>query len=212
MGDERSFLNCLAVSLLAHAALLCVIPYHLVKPEAARRVIEVAYQGVSPAAPLLTPPQDIPEPPRKPLWAKDKTIAALIKTEVLKDKSVKEFATKTPETIKKKSVNLPNIPGETFKTPEYRHYYQIIREKIRKYAYYNYKKLEEGEVFLTFSLRSDGSLEDVSLKPDRSSSSKFLRDIALKSVEEAAPYPEFPAKLKNNPRLSFNVIISFELK
>jgi TonB family protein len=104
------------------------------------------------------------------------------------------------------------VPGDTAKTPEYKNYYQIIREKIRRLAYSHYKKLEEGEVYLTFLLSSSGELISITINEKNSSPDEYLRSIALKSVQEAIPFPEFPEKLKNHTQLTFHVIISFELK
>ena len=94
--------------------------------------------------------------------------------------------------------------------PLYKTYYEKIRDKIKKQAYKNYTKFEEGEVYLSFIISSDGLLKDTNLFKDKSSANDFLQDIALSSVKKAAPYPEFPPDL-NFPQLSFNVIISFEL-
>ena len=112
----------------------------------------------------------------------------------------------------KKVINLPNVPGEIARSSEYKSYYQIIREKIRRLAYRNYKKLYEGEVFLTFAIDPNGGLLASEVKKDKSTPNSYLCDIATQSVQEASPYPAFPDKLKNNKRLTFNVIISFEIK
>jgi outer membrane biosynthesis protein TonB len=114
--------------------------------------------------------------------------------------------------VQKESISLINIPGETFKSPEYKSYYQIIREKIKREAYAHYKNLEEGEVFLSFILASDGSVKDLIVNNQKTTASPSLIDIANRSVKESSPFPGFPEKLKTNPQLSFNVIISFEFK
>ncbi len=94
--------------------------------------------------------------------------------------------------------------------PLYKNYYGIIRENIKKEAYRNYTKYEEGEVYLSFVISSEGALLDINLFKEKSKASEFLQNVALRSVKNAAPYPKFPAEL-NYPKLTFNVIISFEL-
>ncbi|MFH1692356.1 MAG: energy transducer TonB [Candidatus Omnitrophota bacterium] len=145
------------------------------------------------------------------------TVETFFKNQISKSKEILElvknpFVKKEEEHSVKKAVNLPNIPGEIFKSPDYKNYYHIVREKIRKLAYQNYKQLQEGEVFLTFSLDPQGNLLTVEVNEAKSVKDSYLRQIAIKSVKNGAPYPEFPKKLKNQKQLSFNVIISFELK
>lgn len=210
------FLGALGLSIAIHSAvfLLISLPQSPLKPPPFKRPIEVAYQGDISAPPA--PAQDYTrfekQKPELPKLGKTEQEDALFKQErelVRKDIFKKE---KSEDAFFKKTVNLPNIPGEVFKTPEYKSYYQLIREKIRKLAYSNYKKLDEGEVFITFSLTHDGELIDLSINSGKSTANEYLLSIAERSVKEAAPYPSFPEKLKDNKRLSFNVIISFELK
>ena len=107
---------------------------------------------------------------------------------------------------KKKPVDLDKIDN-----PSYISYYQIVREKIRRMAYQNYTSAEVGEVFLSFLIFADGSLKAVRLTEEKSSPSPYLREIALRSIKEAAPFPAFPKEL-DYPQLSFNVVISFEIE
>jgi outer membrane biosynthesis protein TonB len=101
---------------------------------------------------------------------------------------------------------------ETFKSPAYKSYYQVVREKIRQCAYSNYRKLYKGEVYLSFIISSEGSLREAVLNEAKSSSHDYLKTIALKSLNDAAPFPAFPKELKDKKDLSFHVIILFELK
>jgi TonB family protein len=189
-----------------------------VRPAPAQRTIEVAYEGSVGVLEAPVPPQDVVQlparmPKENPLEKNALAITEFIKKDILKivDRQPEERPFTDRERVNK-SVSMPPIPGETFKTPEYRSYYSLVREKIRKYAYFYYRRLEEGEVYLSFSLKPEGALANLVIDESQSTESAYLKDIARQSVNEAAPYPPFPQKLKDNAELSFDVIIEFRLK
>ncbi len=95
------------------------------------------------------------------------------------------------------------------KNPAYMGYYRLIRERIRDSAYHNYKSQKKGEVLLSFLIGNDGSLRGVDLDP-QSVNNKNLRKTALKSIQESAPFPEFPQELQQYTRLQFNISIYFK--
>lgn len=110
-----------------------------------------------------------------------------------------------------KKITLPEVKSENkIKNPKYNNYYQTVREKIRRHAYDNYLRYETGEVYLVFVVLKDGSLKEAKIVEEKSSAANYLKEVALKSVSEASPYPVFPEGL-SYPELSFNVIISFEI-
>lgn len=112
----------------------------------------------------------------------------------------------------KKKITLPPVDLDKISNPSYISYYQIVREKIRRSAYQqNYTSAEVGEVFLSFLIFSDGSIKTVRLIEEKSSSSPYLRETALRSIKGASPFPIFPKEL-DYPQLSFNVVISFEIE
>ena len=111
----------------------------------------------------------------------------------------------------KKKITLPPIDLDKINNPSYISYYQIVREKIRRAAYQNYTRAEVGEAYLSFLIFSDGSLKAVQLIEEKSSPSTYLKEIALRSIKEASPFPNFPKEL-DYPQLSFNVVISFEIE
>ena len=111
----------------------------------------------------------------------------------------------------KKKISLPHVDIDKINNPSYLSYYQIIREKIRRSAYQNYATSDMGEVYISFIVSSSGYLEEARLVEEKSSSNPYLRDIALKSVNDASPFPKFPVQLDYS-QLSFNVIISFEIE
>lgn len=95
------------------------------------------------------------------------------------------------------------------KNPAYMGYYRLIRERIRNSAFLNYSSQKRGEVLLSFLIGKDGSLEEVDLDP-QSVKNRNLRGIALRSVRESAPFPEFPEGLQQYTRLQFNISIYFK--
>jgi TonB family protein len=130
---------------------------------------------------------------------------------VRKTDFVKPSVPKPDVTAARKKVNLPPVDLNKIDNPSYLSYYQIVREKIRRCAYQGYTRTATGEVYLTFLISRNGSLMDVRLNAERSSPSAYLRDVALRSIRVASPFPLFPNEL-DYPQLSFNVIISFEIE
>jgi TonB family protein len=111
----------------------------------------------------------------------------------------------------KKKITLPALDIERINNPSYISYYHIVREKIRRAAYQNYTRTETGEVYLSFVISSAGDIKEIRTVAEKSSPSLYLREIALRSVSDAAPFPNFPKEL-DYPQLSFNVVISFEVE
>ncbi|MFH1190872.1 MAG: energy transducer TonB [Candidatus Omnitrophota bacterium] len=111
----------------------------------------------------------------------------------------------------KKKITLPEIEMARIDNPSYINYYQIVREKIRRSAYQNYMYIETGQVYVSFIISNYGGLMDARLAEERTTANDYLKNIALKSVREAAPFPNFPKEL-DYPQLSFNIIISFEME
>ncbi len=111
----------------------------------------------------------------------------------------------------KKKITLPAIEMAKIDNPSYISYYQIVREKIRRSAYQNYTHNETGEIYASFIISNDGYIRDVRLAEDRTAPNDYLKSIALRSIRDASPFPNFPKEL-DYPQLSFNIIISFEIE
>ena len=117
-----------------------------------------------------------------------------------------------PEIVSaKKKISFLSVDKEKAHNPTYTSYYQVVREKIKHAAYQGYTRTEMGEVYLSFVISSDGDLKQTRIVDDKSSFSPYLREIALKSVKNACPFPKFPKEL-DYPQLSFNVIVSFAIE
>lgn len=226
MKSNHIFIECFCLSLAFHTAFFAITSLpHPALIKLPKKPIEVSYvQNAGQKETTVTSEQH-PKTPREnpsskietvkienPLRKTHHAVQDFIKNTIpIETPLPKPFAEKD-QFPPRRSITLPAVPGETAKTPEYRNYYQVIREKIRRLAYRHYKKLDEGEVYLTFTLTPDGNLVEAVINNKSLKANDYLRDIALKSVTNAAPYPEFPEKLKTHRQLTFHVIISFELK
>lgn len=137
------------------------------------------------------------------------------KEEVLRKEA--DLALSKPQLMKpdiisiKRNIQLKPIEINKISSPGYINYYQIVREKIRRCAYQNYTRNDTGQVYLTFVILANGSLENAKIIDEKSTDNPYLKNAALKSIKGAAPFPVFPKELEY-PRLSFNVIISFEIE
>jgi len=131
---------------------------------------------------------------------------------VSKSASFTKPAFLTPDTLAfKRKISLPPIDMGKINNPSYISYYQIVREKIRRAAYQNYSRSETGEVYLSFVISRDGYLKDVRLVEEKSVNNAYLRSVALRSVKDVVPLPDFPKDL-DYAQLSFNIVISFEVE
>jgi len=120
------------------------------------------------------------------------------------------FSSSAMTAIKKK-INLPAIEIAKIDNPSYISYYQVVREKIRRSAYENYTHNETGEVYISFIIFNDGYLKEARLVEERTTAKEYLKSIALRSIKDSSPFPNFPKEL-DYPQLSFNIIISFEIE
>lgn len=129
----------------------------------------------------------------------------------IKKISEKEEKIKDQKKVIAENIILPDLPPNFPNRPQYLNYYQIVRERIKLCAYRNYIGDSTGEVFIRFTLASNGQLKANQVIDERSQAGNFLKQIALKSIRDAAPYPAFPKEIIHS-ELKFNTIISFELK
>lgn len=184
---------------------------------------------LAPIYSLIMPRRQIEE--RKPMvvdYVVIKEVAKIVETKT-------DFKTKTPETprvelAREVVTRLAPSPGEAKKieepkdisrqtakresqiksTRDYINYYQLIREKIRRALKNNYKDYSnEGEVYFVFTLNSEGGLVKYEIDSAKSTNDRTLRDIAILSLQEAAPFQAFPKGL-SVPAMSFNLAVSFK--
>lgn len=133
----------------------------------------------------------------------------------------KEVSLKKNHTLEKniKEVSLCDTPLNIFtdvaldkdliKIPAYMEYYHSLRENIKVNTYKYYRTPDRGKVFLKFWILNSGYLEKIEIM-DESVNSVVLREIALKSVREAAPFSHFTGELADFDRLEFKIYIDFQ--
>jgi len=226
MFSERIFQITFLISLIAHGIILFQNPNFSLFPALKKEErLEVSYLKIpqgkeeyKKASPLKNEPflkipskitlQKIAPPP----FVDNESVFKELRQPVLPQPVFNKPAFIKPDIIAiKKKITLPPIGIEKIKNPSYINYYQIVREKIRRAAYQNYLREEEGEVYLSFIIADNGPLKDVRILGDKSSNSAYLKDTALRSIQAASPFPAFPKEL-DYPQLSFNVVISFEIE
>lgn len=111
----------------------------------------------------------------------------------------------------KKKITLPPIDTTKINNPSYISYCQVLREKIKRAAYQNYTGRQIGEVTVSFTISNNGYLRDLRLIEDKSSDSIYLREVALRSINDASAFPNFPKEL-DYPQLPFSLTITFEVE
>ena len=113
----------------------------------------------------------------------------------------------------KRTISVPVLKSEKITNPKYLSYTEKIRQKIKQhaYSYVDHPDFQSGEVYLTFVLLSNGMLKQVKIIEEKTKAKNFLRTVGLRSIKESNPFPAFPKDL-DYPELSFNIVISFEIK
>lgn len=222
--EERIFYIAVILSLLFHVALLTRITGQVnVLEQMKKKNPEMVYAAVRPAPVKNDKVSEISV--QQTASAVRVEIPASTQQEISREiplfrKTGPEVDTyrmyeRQPEKLKgsrvTKEVVIPVLKSEKIDTPTYVSYYQIVRDRIRERAYVNYVKLSIGEVYITFVIRSDGSLDQMQIIESRTIANDFLRQVGERSVREAAPFPPFPAEL-NYPELTFNIAISFQYR
>ena len=92
---------------------------------------------------------------------------------------------------------------------DYVDYYRLIREKVRARLKENYRHYKnEGDVYLSFSLVTDGSLLACAIDQTKSTTDEKLIQITEETLKEVSPFPPVP-KTFSAAKMSFNLVISF---
>ncbi|MFH0856194.1 MAG: energy transducer TonB [Candidatus Omnitrophota bacterium] len=228
MLSNRTLQIAFFVSFAAHIAVVTQNPgYLFFSPQAKARNMEVNYikapkasspvlkKAVSPASsqPLLDLSRKINLEKRNPPPFIDRASLPKVNTQTMRKEMTfdKPLLAKPDIIAIRKKVTLPEVDLAKIGNPSYISYYQVVREKIRRSAYQNYNRSDTGEVYVTFIISSSGYLNDYRLVEEKSRAADYLKEIALASVRNAAPFPRFPKELDYS-QLSFNVVISFEVE
>ncbi|KPK97281.1 MAG: hypothetical protein AMJ95_09940 [Omnitrophica WOR_2 bacterium SM23_72] len=227
MFSDRLFQISLIVSLLIHSVIFFHSPnlnlfprpkedkqtsVSYVKPDQESKP-ETKPKVAPERKPLLKLPERITlERKLPPLYAEKPDIFKKIRTTTPKQVSFTKPAFLKPDTLAvKKKISFPSPELDKINNPVYLSYYQIVREKIKRAAYQSYTGKEVGEVTVSFVIINNGHLQELRLIEQKSVLSPYLREIALRSIKDAAPFPTFPKEL-DYPQLSFNLAITFEVE
>jgi protein TonB len=212
MLTDRPFKIALLVSITTHGVVFFSNPnLSKLSIQKAIRQIEVTYYQIKETP--KTPPSTSSIPIKEKIEVK-KTVPLAQDLEVKRDliSKLKESLIEKP--IIRRDVAIKDDSSqmaEIGRRVEYLNYYQIVREEIRRCAYRNYSRgFAEGEAYISFTLLSNGQLKEAKIIDEKSTHIPFLKEIALKSIRDASPFPPFPKDI-NSAQLSFNVIISFEM-
>jgi TonB family protein len=227
MFSDKVFQMAFLISVITHGAILFQNPnFNPLTVYKQGKKLEVSYikspqktettlktQGPSKKEPLLKLSSKITADRRIPPPFIDKESIFKGRNAVnLRDISFSKPTFLKPDIIAiKKRITLPPIDINKINNPSYIGYYQIVREKIKRAAYQNYTGKEIGEVTVSFVISNSGYLKELRLIEDKSSLSLYLREVALKSIKDASPFPVFPNALAY-PQLSFNVAITFQIE
>lgn len=115
-----------------------------------------------------------------------------------------------------KEIIVADIPKDKNlrKIPAYMDYYEQVRERIKNNAYYYYnncRNQDRGKIFVDFVVLNNGRLESINLE-EESQGSATLKEITLRSIKEASPFPPFNEELDDYVRLPFNTSINFDIE
>lgn len=112
---------------------------------------------------------------------------------------------------KDQKVSISLSDTEKINNPKYLSYYSTIGSMIKQRVYeiLGESETQRGEVYVTFLVSSDGVLQASQLKDERTIASDYLKELALASINEAGPFPPFPAGL-DYPEFTFNIKLYFQ--
>jgi len=235
MGPEDKTLRvALIISLVVHSGIVLLAQFNYAPLRPAPKEVEITYLSTKaaesvkikkelprrqinvPQAKIISKPlpEELQNPAEQsfvrkltpPLFRKERVFSKY--NEFLKNKP--QLSKPDVIAVKKKIALTPLEPNK-ITNPSYISYYQIVREKIRRCAYQNYSSEDNGDIYLSFLIAADGSLVKAMVIEDKSAPNAYLKQVAMKSVKDAAAFPPFPKDLDYR-ELSFNVIISFEIE
>lgn len=122
---------------------------------------------------------------------------------------IKPVFTKTGISAFKKKIVLSAADTDKINNRFYAAYFQDMRNRIKVKASESYFGQEAGEIRISFIISREGYLKELRLLDQESSSSPYLREIAVKIVKGSFPFASFPKELDCS-QLSFNLSIIFE--
>jgi len=229
MFENKSIQLAVLISLLLHFIIFLSAPYSGVLPKKELfKPIKVEYfkikeipkkiVGQKPGTQIYPPmaPESLPELKKDDI-AKPFPAPAAKQEQIKKEEATVETIGSEGRAVigskSKKFETVINDEKDKGRKATYIGYYRSVREKIRYYADKNYLRegsISQGEVFLSFIVASNGELLHIMIIDNKSVDDLLLRDIAINSIRDAAPFSAFPQGM-NQYQITFNVVISFEL-
>lgn len=216
MSKDRIFKWTLLISLLTHSALFWELPrFNILPSKRALTKLEVTYYQIK-EKPKVTP---VAQPPivkhpaiREEAFKIKQIVQNTFLTEPKKNTVIKaeeEKISASKVTVSKNNEEKKS-QDKLSKNPIYLTYTQTLHQKIRQMALKNCpKNFQDGAVFVSFTISSNGQLKEARVIEEKSNAENILKEIAQRSIQEAAPFPQFLESF-NQSDITFNVIISFE--
>ncbi len=229
MNSNRIFYVALVISAVGHGVVLLQSP-HISFLADTKKALKIEVSYIKPPAPekkiktIDTPEKREPLVRIPPKITSTETKIAL--PNLQKDNFFKNNRAPLPiprALFDKPAMTKPDViavtkkitvaPLETNKntSPSYIAFSEAIHETIKRVLRLNYSGTETGIINVSFVIANNGSLVDVHIIEKDSSDSEYLRDLTLKGVRQAAPFPRFPKDL-DYPQLTFNAIVSFQIE
>ncbi len=228
MANTRFYIA-LFISLIIHIVCIFFLSYDkIVIKRQPKKTLEVTYQKIKQIETkqsdkdfqdikIIERKEQFKQPDVKILKGKREFVPSV--GENLKDfsKLTGKFKLERKRTVKMHSfdksqkVAISLTEEEKISNPKYLSYYSIIGGMIKERVYdiLGNNETRRGEVYLTFLVSADGTLQDILVKDERTVASPYLKELALKSVRQAAPFPVFPKGL-DYPEFTFNIKLYFQ--
>ena len=103
----------------------------------------------------------------------------------------------------------PSSSGDLY-AAEYKDYVRTVRYKIEDIAYKRFDVTDDGTVSLDFEVSADGNLVQYNVNDQSTDASQKIIDIAVDSLQKAAPFAPFPAAMsKRFSKLVFTIVLNF---
>ncbi len=217
MYRDNIFRICLVLSISLHAGLM--LPWSFLnlfsKTYAGYQNIELTYfSGNKTLEARVNELQDVyakktsPESIKSSTPDVDRKPKAEVKTPA-EDKTDKEkeagSTTEAKTAAQEQKVEVADIGAQ--KGAVYEKYYLDVRDKIRLVIEKNKRGfLKESEIYVRFVVDKNGGLKDLRLYKASGRDAASLEVLAVRSIKEAAPFPPFSDKIKEE-ELQFNLPI-----
>ena len=199
---DRIFTTAFALSLGAHLVLLIgrLLPFHWLQAARSTTMMEVVYEPETAKAELRTLQEQLARATRATAVSTMPSAANPQATIRIPDRPSLTAGQTLADILPDRAavVDLTNLVDAARGDPVLLSYFSAIREQIQRTANnqtWVHDQTDEGLIFVTFLLSASGAVQEIRVAADRSASSLMLRDVAVRIVRAAAPFPPFPPSL-----------------